>query len=74
MSDNDAAAAGTDQTYTCAACGGTFSTDWSEEEAKAEAAETFPDAVEAGQNFHVVCDVCYQKMMKLLPPDKGRPS
>lgn len=64
MSDSDAA-----KRYTCAQCGGTFSTDWSEEEVAAEAAEVFPDQIEAGQDFAVVCDVCYRVMMK--PPQPG---
>ena len=51
-------------TYTCASCGETFESGWSDEEAAAEAQENFPgidvsDPAEAG----VVCDDCYEHIM-----------
>ena len=51
-------------TFTCDNCGKTFDSDWSDEEAAAEAQENFPgidisDRDEAG----VVCDDCYQHIM-----------
>lgn len=48
--------------FTCDACGETFDAGWSEEEAEAELAETFPgfDKLECAR----VCDDCYQEMMK----------
>ena len=51
-------------TFTCDSCGETFDSDWSHEEAAAEAQENFPgidisDRDEAG----VVCDACYEHIM-----------
>ncbi len=52
------------RTFTCDNCGKTFDSDWSDEEAAAEAQENFPglditDPDESG----VVCDDCYQRIM-----------
>lgn len=55
----------TDKTFTCAACGETFECAWTDEEAEVEAAERFgshPDAWREGAA--VICDDCYQKMVK----------
>ncbi len=46
----------TQKTYTCAMCGGTYETDWSDEEATAEA-ETHGFVVE---ECDLVCDPCYK--------------
>jgi hypothetical protein len=46
--------------FTCAVCEETFDQGWSEEEAKAELAETFPGFVPA--DCALVCDDCYKKM------------
>ena len=51
-------------TFTCDSCGTPFDSDWSDEEAAAEAQENFPgidvtDSAEAG----VVCDACYEHIM-----------
>lgn len=51
-------------TFTCDNCGKTFESDWSDEDAAAEAQENFPgidvtDPDEAG----LVCDDCYQEIM-----------
>ena len=46
--------------FTCASCGETFTQNWSEEEAEAELAITFP-----GYDKHecaIVCDECYKEM------------
>lgn len=47
-------------TYTCARCGKSFESDWTDEEAQAEAAEKF-DAEEL-EDAAVVCDDCYKTM------------
>lgn len=44
-------------TYTCAMCGETFETDWSDEEACAEAESNGIDPKQSG----LVCDDCYKK-------------
>lgn len=51
--------------YTCAECGGQFETTWTDEEATAEAKGLFPDA--SPKDMGVVCDVCWRKIMGLLP-------
>ena len=54
--------------YTCAKCGETFDLvedeTWSSEKAKAEYAERFPDELESDEPRAVVCDDCYQIMMR----------
>lgn len=45
--------------YTCAVCGGTFVTDWSMEEAQAEASELFTEDELAGPQA-LVCDDCWE--------------
>jgi hypothetical protein len=51
-------------TFTCAACGGTFEKGWSDEEAAAEALEVWgpldPD------DEATVCDDCYKAIMAEL--------
>lgn len=54
--------------FTCASCHQTFDKDWSDEEAAAEYGEVFPDAVGA---VDVVCDDCYNKMITVMPPQRG---
>jgi hypothetical protein len=58
MSQSDAV---TRQRYSCAECGCVFYSDWSHEEAVAEAvaAGFDPDA----QDMAVVCDDCYAELM-----------
>ncbi len=48
--------------YTCEACGGTFTAKWTEAEAAAEARDNFGDL--AAADSAVVCDDCYQAMAK----------
>lgn len=50
-------------TYKCAACGGVFEKTISEEEAQAELKENFGDI--PINECDIVCDVCYQKIMKV---------
>lgn len=50
--------------YTCSACGHSFVTERSDEDARAEAATVFPDVPMA--DMAVVCDNCYQRMMRWL--------
>jgi DNA-directed RNA polymerase subunit RPC12/RpoP len=46
--------------FKCALCEQTFTTKWSEEEAKAEFAEVFPnDNIEETE---LVCEDCYRKI------------
>lgn len=58
--------------FTCEACHKTLPKGWTDEEARAEAADNFPgmdpdDTAQAG----VVCDDCYRKMMGLPPAPEG---
>jgi hypothetical protein len=49
-------------TVTCARCGATFTTEWSDEDALAEARETFTSAeVDAPQEL--ICDDCFDEFM-----------
>ncbi len=50
------------ETFTCAECGQTFPTAWSDEEATREMNATFPGLQK--EEADVVCDECYQKIMK----------
>jgi len=47
-------------TFTCAACGGTFLAGWSDEEKRAEAEDVFGDIPEAERV--TVCDDCFGAM------------
>jgi len=57
--------------YTCAMCGGTFEKAWSDDEARAEFAEEFPEA--SGDDAEVVCDDCYRQMMGFTVEDAPMP-
>jgi len=46
--------------YTCAVCGETFDSGWSDEEAKAELEEDFPD--HDITECAIVCDGCYKRL------------
>lgn len=51
--------------FTCAACGGSFVADWSEEEAAAEAAAAFtPDEL---ADTEEVCETCWRQMREQMP-------
>lgn len=52
--------------YTCAHCGGRFETEWSDEDAAAEADENFGGLL--GDDPAVICDDCYQAMVGIKPP------
>lgn len=54
---------GEGEDFVCAMCGCTFQKAWSDEEAKAEVAETFPD--ELDEPMAIVCDDCYQRLVDL---------
>jgi hypothetical protein len=58
--------------YTCAACGGTFSKGWSEEEALAESRDVFGVDPAQDPTMAVVCDDCYKAMTAVIPPDEWR--
>jgi DNA-directed RNA polymerase subunit RPC12/RpoP len=49
------------RTYTCAQCGKTFVSEWSDEDAQAEAAANFSS--EELADTAVVCDACYELLM-----------
>jgi DNA-directed RNA polymerase subunit RPC12/RpoP len=54
----------TGNSYTCESCGKTFDSDWSDEDAAAEAQENFPGIDTSNPNeAAVVCDDCYQHIM-----------
>jgi len=55
-------------TYTCAACDGVFSFDWTEEEALAEKEKNWGDM--PIEDMAIVCDDCYREMMGLAPVDE----
>ena len=48
--------------YTCAACGLTFDSAWSDEEAKLELKEVFGDV--SSKDCNIVCDDCYLEMSR----------
>lgn len=48
-------------TYTCAICGNTYDTGWSDEEAVAEMKENFGEEMTIDQ-CSLVCDDCYKAM------------
>lgn len=48
--------------YKCAACHGVFEKGWSDEEARAERRNIFPDAQD--DDCAVVCDNCFHDMKK----------
>ncbi len=55
------------ETYTCAACGGTFDKEWSDEEAFAESRETFGVDITHDPTMAVLCDDCYQALATAMP-------
>lgn len=56
--------------YTCERCGRTFASDWSDEEATAEARENFSEA-ELAFPLAVICDDCYEEFMAWWRKLKG---
>lgn len=61
MSDSRAVSA--PETFTCAACHGTFPKGWSDEEALAESVDVFGVALPT-EDQAVICDDCYKQMME----------
>lgn len=55
--------------YTCAHCQKKFIGAWSDEEAKAEMDANFGPVEEP---VAVVCDVCYNEMIRTYPPQEYR--
>lgn len=53
--------------YKCSMCGGTFTAEWSEEEAIAEKERDFGSV--ALKDCDVVCDVCYQEISPRNNPE-----
>ncbi len=51
--------------YTCARCGGVFTSDWTEEEAQKECEMVFTPEGRAGPKDSV-CDDCYQEFMEWM--------
>lgn len=47
--------------FTCSLCGGSFTVAWTDEQARAEAAENFPGV--SVDQMAVVCDVCFREVM-----------
>jgi cytochrome c1 len=58
-----AAAATQPHEYVCAACGGTFRTTWTDEEAVADSVKVF-GVQPTPESSAVICDDCYQQMMR----------
>jgi len=48
--------------YTCANCKLEFLKAHSDEEAREDMKETFPDEVEDGEAMAIICDDCYKKI------------
>ena len=53
-------------TITCAQCGETFQSDWSDEEAQQERAINFPNL--SDEDACIVCDPCYKTAMGQREP------
>lgn len=55
----------TGRTFTCAGCGETFTSAWSEDEAWAEARERFPELLPMNdQDLAVLCSECDARFME----------
>jgi len=50
-------------TFTCEGCGGTFESEWSEDEARAEQVEVFGFTLPK-QECCLLCDDCYAAFMR----------
>jgi 5-methylcytosine-specific restriction endonuclease McrA len=48
--------------YICFHCGGTFTADWTEEEALEELKRDYPGVSQ--ENCEVICDDCYKQFVK----------
>lgn len=60
------------ETFTCASCGWTFETSWSDEEACAESRDAFGVDIHQDPTMAVVCDDCYKAMTTAIPPRASR--
>jgi hypothetical protein len=59
----------TTREYTCARCGGTFTPGWSEEEARAEAAQNWGDVPAVAMDE--ICDDCHTEFMEWFKATYG---
>ncbi len=58
--------------YKCAKCREEFESDWSEDEANAEALELWGcEYANTHAGMQVVCDDCFQAMTAIMPPSHG---
>lgn len=57
-----------DRSFTCALCGATFRSDWSEEEALADCCRFFGDL--PMQDLDVVCDACWEQVRPDRNPEQ----
>jgi hypothetical protein len=58
------------KTYTCDNCHGMFVSEWTEEEARAEAARDYGPFL--GDDPAEICDLCYQELQAWLAEDPTR--
>jgi hypothetical protein len=49
--------------FTCAKCGETYDSEWTDDERWAECVENF-GPIEPGTPHDVICDDCYEKFMR----------
>lgn len=54
------------ETFTCAMCHRVLKKGWSDEEARQEYAETFPEIEASGEAVESVCEDCYGRVAELL--------
>lgn len=55
------------RTYICAECGETFESEWTDEEARAEAKRVFGER----DDMVIVCADCYAKLMALWESERN---
>ena len=54
--------------YVCEACGRRFESEWSDEEARAEAGSIFGEVDGSLTEMAVVCDDCYKNLVPVAGP------
>ncbi len=57
-------------TVMCEACGDVYETAWTDEMAEEEYKQKWGVDAPTGRERAIVCDRCYQRMLKLIPPEK----
>ena len=63
------------KTFTCKCCGNNFEFErenWSDEQAYAEYDERFTEEKAAGEERDIVCDKCYNRIMKYKKYKEGK--